>query len=60
MFALMDMSEVVLKLGMLVEVVDDVGEREHQGILDAFPAAHPLLELGVVIEAAIKVHCTQQ
>ena len=34
MFALMHMSKVVLTLSVLVEMVDSVGDREHQGFLD--------------------------
>ena len=35
MLTLIDMSEVALMLSMLVEVVDDVGDGEHCGFLDA-------------------------
>ena len=58
MFTLSDISKVILKLSMSVEVVDDVGDREHQGILDASLQAHPLLWMGVPIKEAIKVLCT--
>ena len=58
MFMLTDMSEVALAFGMLVEVVDDVGDREHHGILDIPLEAHPLFGVGVLIEEAIKVLCT--
>ena len=47
-------------LSMLVEVVDNVGDREHQRILDASLEAQPLLGVGVPIEEVIKDLCTQQ
>ena len=57
-FLLMDTSEVALTFSVLVEVVDDIGNRENQGILDASLEAHPLLNVGVLIEEEIKVLCT--
>ena len=60
MFALTDMTEVVIMFSMLVQVVDDVGDREHQGILDVSLEAHPLLGVEVLIKEVIKVLCTQQ
>ena len=39
----MDMNGVVVMLGMLVEVIDDVGDREHHGFQEALPEAHPPL-----------------
>ena len=58
MFALTDTSEVALMLGVLVEVVDNIGSRKHQGILDASLEAHYVLRVGVLIKGAIKVLCT--
>ena len=57
---LKNMSKVVFMFSVLVEVVDDVGDREHQGILEASPELHPLLGVGVLIEEVIKFLCTQQ
>ena len=51
---LMDTSRLALTFGMLLEVVDDVGDREHQGILDTSLEAHPLLGVGVLIEKMIE------
>ena len=42
-FKLTNMSEIALMLGMLVEVADGLGDREHLGFLDASQEAHPLL-----------------
>ena len=53
MFMLTDKSEVVLTFSMLVEVVDDVGDRKQQGILDVSAEAHPLLGVGVLIKEII-------
>ena len=53
-FMLMDMSEIALAFGVLVEVVDDVGNREHQEILDTSLEAHPLLGVGILIEEGLK------
>ena len=57
-FMLTDMSEAALMFGMLVKVVDNIGNREHQGILDASSETLPLLGVGVLIQEAIKVLCT--
>ena len=57
MSAVMNMSEMVLMLGVLVGVVDDVGDREHHEILEAPPEAHP--SGGALIKAVIKVLCIQ-
>ena len=58
MFALTNTSEVMLMLSVLVEVVDDVGDREHHGFLGAPLEAHPPLGESL-IKAAIKVLCIQ-
>ena len=60
MFALMNMSEMALMLGMLVEVVDNVGDREHKGFLEAPQEAHPLMGVVVLMEGVVKALCTQQ
>ena len=57
-FMHMNRCEVALKFGALVEEIDNVGDREHQGILDTSPEAHPLLGVGVLIEEVIEVLCT--
>ena len=57
-FALTDTSEVAPMFGMLVEDVENIGDREHQGILDASLDVHLLLGVGVLIEEVIKVLCT--
>ena len=59
-FKLMNMSEVVLRVSMLVEVADSRGNREHLGFLDASQEAHPPLGVEVLIAKVIKVLCTQQ
>ena len=40
-------------LGMLVEMVDDLGNREHQGFLEVSTEVHPLLGVGVLKEEVI-------
>ena len=46
LFTLMNMSEVVSVLDVLVEVLDNVGNREHCRFLEAPPEAQsPLWEL---------------
>ena len=60
MFTLMEMNELALILGALLEVVDNVDDREHHGFLETLLEAHPLLGVGVLIEEVIKVLCTQQ
>ena len=42
------------------DVVDDASNREHQGFLEVLPEAHPLQEVGVLIEEVIKALHTQQ
>ena len=46
-------------LSMLVEVVDDIGNREHCGFLEAPLEAHPSLG-GALFEAVTKLLCIQQ
>ena len=41
-------------------LVDDAGDREHQGFLEVLPEAHPLQGVGVLIEEVIKALTTQQ
>ena len=43
MFAPTDMTNVAPVLSMLVEVVDNVDDREHPGFLEASLGAHPPL-----------------
>ena len=59
-FELTNISKVVLAHGVLVEVADGIGDREHLGFLDSSEEAHPLLGVEVLIAKAIKVLCTQQ
>ena len=47
-------------LGMLVEVEDRVGEREHLGLLDASQEAHSLLGVDVLMAKVVEALCTQQ
>ena len=54
MFTLTDTSKVVLVLSMLVEVVDDVGDREHCWFTKAPPGAQPPRGVAL-IEAVTKV-----
>ena len=58
MFALMNMSDMALMLGVLVELVDNVGNREHCGFLEAPMESHSPLG-GALIEAVTKVLCIQ-
>ena len=57
-FMLEGRSKVAL-MDTLVEVVDDVGDREHCGFLEAPPEAHHP-QVGVLMKEANKVLCTQQ
>ena len=57
---LTNVSKVALTHGMLVEVADGVGNREHLGFLDTLQEAHSLLGVEVLATKAIKVPCTQQ
>ena len=50
------MREVALMLSVLVEVVDDVGNRQHCGFLKATLEANPPLG-EVLIEAVTEVLC---
>ena len=59
-FVFMDTSGVVLAFSMLVKVVDDIGDREHQAVLDTSSEVHPLLGVGVLLKEVIKVLCAQQ
>ena len=59
-FALTDMSEVALVLSELMEVADDVGDREHHGFIEASPEAHPPLGIGTLIEEVTIILCIQQ
>ena len=47
-------------LNTQLDMVDEAGEREHQGFLDVLPEAHPLQGVGVLIEEVIKALHTQQ
>ena len=58
MFALIHMSDMALMLAVLVEVVDNVGNREHCGFLEAPLESHPPMG-GALIEAVTKVLCIQ-
>ena len=60
MFTLMAKREVVLTFHVLVEVVDDIGDREYQGFLEIPLEAHPLLGVGVPMKEVIEVLCTWQ
>ena len=57
MFTLMDTSKVVLMLGVLVELVDDIGNGEHCRFLEASLETHPPLGVGALIEAVTEVLC---
>ena len=37
-----------------LDVVDDAGKREHQGLLEVLPEAHPLQGVGILIEEVIE------
>ena len=54
MFALTNMSEVALRLGMVVEVVDVIGDREHQRDPRCSTRGSPSSGGGVMIEEMIK------
>ena len=57
MFTLMAMSKVHSPtLGMLMEVIDNIGGREY---LEAPLKACPPLVVGVLMKEAIKIFCTQ-
>ena len=43
-----------------LDMVDDASDREHQGFLEVLPEAHPLQEVGVLIEGVINALCTWQ
>ena len=55
MLANVDVSERAFILSALVEVVGDVGSREHQGFLGTPLAVHPCLGVGVQIGEVSKV-----
>ena len=59
-FMLASRSKVALMFNTLVEVVDDIGNREHCGFIEApLEACHPQ-GVGVLMKEATKVLCTQQ
>ena len=41
-------------LDVSLDLVEDVGNREHQGFLEVLPEVHPLQGVGVLIEGVIK------
>ena len=51
---------VIPVLDASLNVVDDAGDREHQGFLEALPEAHLLQGMGALIEGVNKALCTQQ
>ena len=53
-----ELVKFMLALGILVEVIDGTGDREHQGSLDAPQGDHSLLRVGVLIMKVTKVLCT--
>ena len=59
-FMLAGRSKAVAMFNMLVEAVDNVGDREYCRFLEAPPEAHPPLGVGVLMKETIKVLCTQQ
>ena len=54
-FAITDVSGVAPMSGELVEEVDDIDDRKHQGFLDAFLEVHP--HQGAQTEKVTKVLC---
>ena len=47
-------------LNALLDMVDDTGNREHQGFLEVLPEAHPLQGVGVLIDEVIEALHIQQ
>ena len=45
-------------LNASLDMVDDAGNREHQGFLEVLPEAHPPQGVGVLIKGVIKALCT--
>ena len=59
-FGLTDRSKVALMFNALVEVADDIGDREHCGYLEApLEASHPQGVVVLMKEVTV-VLCTQQ
>ena len=54
-FTLTDRNKVVLILNALVEVLDDVGDREHCGFLEVPLEAYDPQGVGVLMKEATKV-----
>ena len=52
--------EVVLVLNVLVEVVDDRGNREYLELMDASLEVHPCQRVGTLIEGVNEVFCLWQ